>query len=39
MPKNPSYSGNGDQEDGGSKPAGQIVHKSLSQKYPTKKGW
>jgi hypothetical protein len=30
---NPSYSGGRDQEDHGSKPAWQIVHETLSQKY------
>jgi hypothetical protein len=33
---NPSYSGGRDQEDCGSNPAGQIVHKTLSQKKKKK---
>jgi hypothetical protein len=32
---NPSYSGGRDQEECGSKPLGQTIHKTLSQKYPT----
>jgi hypothetical protein len=35
---NPSYSGGRDQEDHGSKPAGQTVRETLSQKKPTGKG-
>jgi hypothetical protein len=35
---NPSYSGGRDQEDCSSKPARQIVHETLSQKYPSQKG-
>jgi hypothetical protein len=34
---NPTYSGGRDQEDHGSKPAGQIVHKTLSRNYPKQK--
>jgi hypothetical protein len=34
---NPSYSGGRDQEDGGSKQSGQIVHETLSQKNPSPK--
>jgi hypothetical protein len=34
---NPSYSGGIDQEDRGSKPAGQVVCKNLSQQKPIKK--
>jgi hypothetical protein len=34
---NPSYSGGRDQEDHGSKPAWQIVYKTLSRKYPSQK--
>jgi hypothetical protein len=34
---NPSYSRGRDKEDGISKPAWEIVHKTLSQKYPTLK--
>jgi hypothetical protein len=34
---NPSYSGGRDLEDFGLKPAWQIVHKTLSQKYPSQK--
>jgi hypothetical protein len=35
---NTSYSGGRDQEDRGSKPSGQIVHETLSQKTHHKKG-
>jgi hypothetical protein len=35
---NPSYSGGRDQEDRGSKPAGQIVFETLSQKSLHNKG-
>jgi hypothetical protein len=35
---NPSYSGGRDREDCSSKPAGQIVCETLSQKYLTPKG-
>jgi hypothetical protein len=34
---NPSYSAGRDQEDQVSKPAGQIVHETLSQKNPSRK--
>jgi hypothetical protein len=34
---NPSYSVGSDQEDRNSKPAGQIVHETLSRKYPSQK--
>jgi hypothetical protein len=34
---NPSYSGGKDQEDRSSKPAKQIVHETLTWKYPSQK--
>jgi hypothetical protein len=34
---NPGYSEGRDQEDGGSKPAWEIVHETLSRKYLTQK--
>jgi hypothetical protein len=36
---NPNYLGGRDQEDQGSKPAGQIVHETLSQKKTHHKKW